>query len=263
MSSAVTAVLFAAGVGGLVALAELFRRRFAINSHYTRKFVHIATGLLTVAAPAFFPSREPVLVVTGLFLLVLPVAIHFRWLPGIHDVEGGPYGTFCFGLSFLLLAALCWENPMRPALYVGMMVLTWGDSLAGLIGKSFGRRRFRIGRSMKSLEGTGAMFVGSFVAAAATLGALGYAPFTELLGLSLLVAVIATAVEMVTPGAFDNLTVPLAAAFVIQLLASSGPEGDKAFAIGVGLSLGFALLALAANFLEFTGAVTSVILGSI
>ncbi|MGH9391017.1 MAG: DUF92 domain-containing protein, partial [Vicinamibacteria bacterium] len=197
------------------------------------------------------------------FLLVLPVAIHLRWFPGIHDAEGGPYGTFFFGLAFFLLVALCWEASARAALYVGMMVLTWGDSLAGLIGKPFGRRRFRIGRSTKSLEGTGAMFVGSFAATAATLGVLGFAPFTELLGISLLVAVIATAVEMVTPGALDNLTVPLAAAFVIHLLASSGPEGDKAFAIGVGLSLAFALLALAANFLEFTGAVTSVILGSI
>ena len=94
---------------------------------------------------------------------------------------------------------------------IAILVMGYGDGLAAVIGTAYGKHPLVFG---KSVEGTVAMFVASFAVTAIAM--LVVAPAGWLLS-ALVVAVVATAVELVTPKGLDNLSVP-GVAFLAYLL---------------------------------------------
>jgi dolichol kinase len=119
---------------------------------------------------------------------------------------------------FAAVICVCWGWMGDKMLFIAC-VFAWGfgDGAAALVGKRFGKHylegRFIEGR--KSVEGTLAMFAVSFVSVLIVLllrGNMlwyGYAPT------ALLAAGVCAAVELYTPGGFDTITCPFAAAAVI------------------------------------------------
>lgn len=101
--------------------------------------------------------------------------------------------------------------------------MAYGDSLASLVGERYGRRRYRLVAS-KSLEGSVAMFFGSFLSFALSL--LFFSAFYQFslsaqMILAFAVALVATVVEGLSPMGFDNLTVP-AFSVLVFLFFSGG-----------------------------------------
>lgn len=104
--------------------------------------------------------------------------------------------------------------------------MTWGDALAALTGQRIGRRRYTVGQSTRTLEGSAVMFAASAIAMLLTILLLPgsvWAPFApaadpvRAVVAALLGAAVATAVEAVSPHGTDNLSVPVAAAAVAFL----------------------------------------------
>jgi dolichol kinase len=102
-----------------------------------------------------------------------------------------------------LLALLLFPS---PAATIGIYALAFGDSLAGLVGKFFGKRRpdFLYG---KSIEGSFACFSAVFVSAYAVSGRTHIA-FTA--------AFTAMVVEALPLEDYDNLVLPLTVALAVQ-----------------------------------------------
>ena len=107
------------------------------------------------------------------------------------------------------------------------MAMTWGDALAALIGRHFGQHKYQVGNSVRSWEGSAAMFVVSTVVIFLVLLLLpgsSLSPLGTPLGLrwALLTAVVtatfATLAEAVSPHGTDNLSVPLVAAGVVWIV---------------------------------------------
>jgi dolichol kinase len=93
-----------------------------------------------------------------------------------------------------------------PVACIGIYALAFGDGLAGLIGKLFGRIRpaFLFG---KSLEGSAACFAATFISA--YLVSHSYA-------VSVAAAITATAVEALPLDDYDNISLPLIVGVVVQ-----------------------------------------------
>jgi phytol kinase len=98
-------------------------------------------------------------------------------------------------------------------------VAAWGlgDAAAALVGKRFGRRYIEGKRveGRKSLEGTIAMFVVSFLSVLAVLLARGSLEWYGYVPVSAATAVVSAVVELYTKGGMDTITCPLAAAAVL------------------------------------------------
>ncbi|MDH5780015.1 MAG: SEC59/DGK1/VTE5 family protein [Candidatus Bathyarchaeota archaeon] len=190
------------------------------------KVLHILIGNLSFILPFFTESIFPVMVAAPFVLVTFLVSPYspirsLKSLPfGLQDTteKGHPLGLVFYSISYTVLAALFFSTPYVVA--AGILPMAYGDGVASLIGEHYGRRKYKI-LSQKSLEGSLAVFTGSFVSL--LFGLVFYSLFfqfsaVEMISLSLWTALIATLVEAISPLGFDNLTVPLICALSFSLI---------------------------------------------
>ncbi|MBD0300527.1 MAG: phosphatidate cytidylyltransferase [Nitrososphaera sp.] len=197
--------------------------RFADKPEIVRKIVHIGTG--NVILIAWWLDIPASIGITASILASAITLLSYRLpiLPGINSVGRQSLGTFFYSVSFGILVAWFWylQQPQYAAL--GILVMTWGDGLAALIGQRFGQHKYKVFGTEKSWEGSLTMMLVSYLVSSLILvGTQGNSWQTW--AISLIVAVIATALEAVSFLGIDNLTVPLGSAalafFLSQLVLS-------------------------------------------
>ena len=200
-------------LGVLFFLAAWLHRYTPANSELVRKVVHIGTGNVILLAwwleiPAWVGISASIV-----FSAIALLSYYFPILPGINGVGRHSWGTFFYAVSIGLLIAAFWplEQPQYAAL--GVLIMTWGDGLAALIGRQYGRHRYYIFGIQKSWEGSGTMLAVSYlVCSLIFLGVYGNSWQIWLVGA--IVALVATALEAFSNLGIDNLTVPLGSAAV-------------------------------------------------
>src|SRR5262245_10726796 len=211
----------------LILAAEALRRVLRIPQELTRKLVHIGAGMWVFGVLALFETWQIGILPFATFILVNYLFYRYRLFRSM-DAADSPPGTVYFALALTLLFGLLWRpaGPLdrAPVAVAGAMALTWGDALAALVGRRWGRYRYRIAGSERSWEGSVAMFLASLVAISLTLVLLPGSQLSPLappigVGFALVVALVAagaaTLVEAASPGGLDNLGVPLVAAGVV------------------------------------------------
>lgn len=195
-------------VGGA---AEGLRRTADLDTEITRKIVHIGAGHVILLAwwlhtPAWVGIAASV-VFSGVALLSYQLPI----LPGINGVGRNSLGTFFYAVSIGVLTAVFWPRWLPQYAAIGILVMTWGDGLAALIGQNFGRHPYKVFGNQKSWEGSLTMALASFLVCVLVLGFT--AGFTGTVwGTALVVAIASTLLETLSFYGLDNLTVPLGSA---------------------------------------------------
>ncbi|BAY12851.1 phosphatidate cytidylyltransferase [Calothrix sp. NIES-2098] len=186
-----------------------------------RKIVHIGTG--NVILLAWWLNIPASIGITASILASAVTLLSYRFpiLPGINSVGRQSLGTFFYSVSFGILVGCFWylQQPQYAAL--GILVMTWGDGLAALIGQRFGKHKYKVFGLQKSWEGSLTMTLVSWlVSSLVLLGVQGNIWQTWVV--ALIVAVVATGLEAFSFLGIDNLTVPLGSAalafFLIQRL---------------------------------------------
>ena len=186
--------------------AVLARRRWPEQRETSRKIVHIGTG--TVIPLAWLFQVPWVVAVPFAAMVTAITAINHQWriIPAVEDVDRFSFGTVAYGLAITILLLLFWPN-RTDAVTAGVLVMAFGDGLAGLIGRSLQSAQWSVLGQTKSMAGTLTMALVSAVVLF-SLSAISPAsvPWSAAIGLSLL----ATGLEQLSPLGIDNLTVPLA-----------------------------------------------------
>ncbi len=119
-------------------------------------------------------------------------------------------------LYFVIVAMICGTLYYKqPAGVMAMAMLGWGDGLAPIIGTRYGKIKYHI-LSDKSVEGSLAFLVGSVCAGLFFVHLIVPESFdaTKII----IIALIATIVEGVSPKEVDNLTIPVAVIAASYLL---------------------------------------------
>ncbi len=252
----------------LVGAADLIRRGLGWPVEATRKSVHVITGLLVATTPFLFVSWVPLAVLAVIFIVLNYGGLRFGFFQGMHATERVSYGTVFYPVAFLVLLLWFWRS--HPVAIVGaMLVLGVADAVAASVGEHARRPlRFRLALEQKSLQGSAAMFVASFVVLWLTLVAAG--PFLgDVLSLgraalaAALGAILATAAEALSAWGSDNLTAPLAAGLVLDVFLEGGAASQELFGFGVGLAALVAGASYLARFLTAGGATLTFLLGSV
>jgi phytol kinase len=214
---------------GLIALAEWLRRAVGIRQECTRKLVHVGAGMWVFGVLALFNSWQIGVLPFATFIGGNYLFYRYRMFDAMDTQDGTP-GTVYFAIALTLLFSLLWrpQGPIdrAPFAVAGAMALTWGDALAALLGRRYGRHRYQIWGGQRSLEGSAAMLVASAVAIFLTLVLLpgsALCAYAAPIGLgpallaALLAAGAATLAEAISPHGTDNLSVPLVVAAVALL----------------------------------------------
>jgi len=121
-------------------------------------------------------------------------------------------------VMFAALICICWGWLGEKYLVIAS-VLAWGlgDAAAALVGKRFGRHHIegKLVEGRKSLEGTVAMFVVSFISVMVVLLVHNPIEWYAYTPIAAATAAVCAIVELYTRGGMDTLTCPLAAAAIL------------------------------------------------
>ncbi len=197
-------------VGGV---AEGLRRTTAVGTEITRKIVHIGAGHVMLLAWWLETPTWMGLAASVIFSGVALLSYRYPILPGINGVGRRSLGTFFYAVSIGLLTAMFWPIGKPQYAVLGILVMTWGDGLAALIGQNFGRHPYNVFGNQKSWEGSLTMVLASFVVCLLVLGFT--AGFTgRAWGTAGIVAIVATLLETLSFYGLDNLTVPVGSALL-------------------------------------------------
>ncbi|NJN32281.1 MAG: phosphatidate cytidylyltransferase [Synechococcales cyanobacterium RM1_1_8] len=196
-------------VGGL---AWSLDRRPDRRVELTRKVVHIGTGNVILLAWLLAIPAWVGMAASLLFGAIALLSYLLPLLPGINSVGRRSFGTFFYALSIGLLVAWFWPRSQPQFAALGILIMTWGDGLAGLVGRAWGRHGYRLAGMEKSWEGSATMAVVSGAIAALLLFATGMVTGWAGLGLALAIGLGSALLEAFSPLGIDNLTVPLGSA---------------------------------------------------
>ncbi len=216
---------------GLLIVVEAIGKRLKWPQHFTRKIIHIGAGMWVWGILYFFDHWYFGIIPFATFIVLNYIFYHRQVFEQMDDVESSP-GTIYFAFSITVLFVLLWRTgegalDHAPIAVAAVMAMTWGDAMAHIFGKRFGRKTYTLFGHTRSWEGTAAMAVFSFAAMFLTLWLLpgsALSPASRVLGpgsaaiMALFAMVVAAIFEGVSPIGLDNLSVPLMAGLSLFLL---------------------------------------------
>ncbi len=219
MALGVKLAIAAAWLGLVGFLAWRLDQRPQRQTELTRKAVHIGTGNVILIAWALQIPAWVGIAASLFFGVVALLSYMLPLLPGINSVGRRSFGTFFYAVTIGLLVAWFWPRSQPEFAALGILIMTWGDGLAGLVGRAWGRHGYELAGMTKSWEGSLTMAVVSGVITLLLLGATGVVePWPSLIGLAMSIGVVAALLESFSPWGLDNLTVPLGTAGMAWLI---------------------------------------------
>lgn len=204
-----------------IAMDILIARR-KVSKSTARKAIHLWMGGLIVFWFLFSTQYAQLLFIIpiAIFIAVMLSALYKR---GPHTriikfVKTGNlyeimYGPLIFMTMFILFTIIAFRSIAGVA---ALCAVVFGDGIAPISGK-FACNHYRNGK--KSIEGSVAFFMASLISTFIFVSLLFPGSFTVRISrITVLASVAGAVVEGITPGNFDNLTVPIAV-WLIFLLA--------------------------------------------
>lgn len=201
----------------IIWLSAILTKQGILSGESSRKFIHIGVSNWWIIAMIFFDSSFYAAIVPGCFV-VLNYISYRKNLFKVMERERSKkdLGTVYFAVSLLILSIVTFSRGSHPYIgALGILIMGYGDGFAAIFGTRYTRYSFKIWNSTKTLSGSFAMFVFSFLAAFVILKI--YSPVSYLLP-SLVLALSATIIELVSPFGLDNLSVPLLSTWIYTML---------------------------------------------
>jgi phytol kinase len=197
-------------------ISIVFKKFNKDSREVVRKIIHIGIGPLIPIAQFLKINQNSALIFTGIVSLMVFINYTYKLFPTIEDVERKSYGTLFYCLSLFILIYLFWDKDPY-ALISGFFIMTFGDGLAGLIGKSFDSKSWIFFKQKKSLLGTTTMFLTSLI----VVCSLGYAQQNIFYLNYFTIAFFATLLEQFSVLGIDNLIVPISSALFFNFFITN------------------------------------------
>jgi phytol kinase len=214
----------------IVALAWLrindyLAHRGWVESHLSRKFIHIGTGPLFVLCWLLFNSNP----INKYLAALVPLAFTLQFLLigiGIIKDEASVKamsrsgdrreilrGPLYYGIIFVILTIIYWKS--SPVGIVALMLMCGGDGLADIFGRKWGSIKIPWNKG-KSLVGSAGMLVGGWVFSVLivwifTAAGIFSSPIQTYIFPITIIAIIGTLVESLPLMDIDNITITLSA----------------------------------------------------
>ncbi|AIQ96075.1 diacylglycerol/polyprenol kinase family protein [Prochlorococcus sp. MIT 0604] len=197
-------------------ISIVFKKYNEDSREIVRKIIHIGIGPLIPIAQFLKINQNSALIFTGIVSIMVFINYTYKLFPTIEDIERKSYGTLFYCLSLFILIYLFWDKDPY-ALISGFFIMTFGDGLAGLIGKSLNSKSWIFFKQKKSLYGTMTMFLTSLI----VVCSVGYAQENSLNLNYFTIAFLATLLEQFSVLGIDNLIVPISSALFFNFFITN------------------------------------------
>ena len=224
--------LFGIYIGYIIAFAVfllVIRYTTKVPDYIFRKLLHVVA--FTSILPLIFCTEIwwIAVLVEIVFLIIVIIALHFAERLSFYKSLFVEKSSHEILISFTILFSLI---TILMAVYWGIFgdahkfiavasIMAWGpgDAMAAIIGKNFGRHKLsgKWIEGVKSVEGSVAMAVTSFIFTFLTLITMSHLPIGYALIVSLIIAPIASLVELYTKHGLDTITVPIVSSIILLI----------------------------------------------
>ncbi len=225
----------------IIGIGELLRRLRGYSPSLTRKIIHLGAGFSVFTVPFYTHAWTAIIVAVSFVLLIFlaspksPVSslrAMFEVMAREGDyLSGHIWGPFLYAISITILVSIFTLIPsltqffIFPAMALTAMYL--GDGLAPIIGVKYGKHRYTIGKSTRSVEGSLVVFFATIAGALLCFfffdwfasGGIPTYDFFQIAILTITCSISATMIEGVSPSGADNITVPLLTTVIILCTA--------------------------------------------
>lgn len=199
-------------------LAETLRRRLGYGSDFTRKVIHISVGMMSWGLPFLFETPWPFIGAAISFMVLNFLDWRFGFFAAMASTDRSNLGTVYFPFVAAAAVYLFWEQP--PLMVAALMPLTWGDGMAPIVGRAFGKHGYTVLGHRRTVEGSvgflGAGFLFTWLALWLMAGPPIITPIAALLP-AVTVMLLTTLIEAISIWGLDNLTVTGLAILVLSL----------------------------------------------
>ncbi len=217
-----------------VVIVLTVRKLTHIYDELFRKILHfVLLGSLAVWTVSFKTWWLELVTVIAFVVIVYPILIFFERFKTYSQVvterkKGELKNSLIVVFVMFAIVVAVTRGIFNDSLLALASVYAWGigDAFAALIGKRFGKHKIK-GKLLsgeKSVEGTCAMFLSSFISVLTILLIRGGVHVGMCIVISLLTAAVSALCELYTRDGYDTVSCPLAsmAVLIISLLCTGG-----------------------------------------
>jgi dolichol kinase len=192
----------------VLVVAQVLHKYLHIGAEHTRKFMHLAVGLICVFAPIKPLNPWHILASTVIFIGLLIYTKKKALLPSLHKIGRDSHGDILLSVVVFLNYLLVRHYDFETLFYLPLLVLSISDPAAFYGG-------FLFHKTKKSLHGSLFFVLSALLTCWLYLAVYSSAPYPHQFWLIVACAVTGAVVEYKSGGGWDNLTVPMAIGVVL------------------------------------------------
>jgi dolichol kinase len=201
----------------LFVIAEIAFHVLKVKVDYTRKFVHIMTGIIVMFFPIYFEKPIDLIIICASFFVVLAISKRIGMMQSINAIERKSKGSTLFPVVVIICYFIQYWLGKYIYFFVPILILALADPAAEFFGKKFKYKPYSIFGNDKTISGS----LG-FLAIACVTALLGLYFFSEssqiiIVLCALSIGLVSTAGEAVSIEGYDNLVIPLSAVGILYL----------------------------------------------
>ena len=213
----ISIAVIAGYLGLLLLIAEFLSRVYQADSELTRKIVHIGTGNVILLGWWLNISAQVIIFASVVASLIAITSYFLPILPSVNSVGRKSLGTLFYAISIGVLVVLFWQEDSKQFTAIGILVMSYGDGMAALIGQNWGKHPYQLWGNKKSWEGSLTMTTVSILI---TIIIFFLVPGWQwqYIVVATIVGILATVLETFSQIGIDNLTVPVGSALIAYYL---------------------------------------------
>lgn len=216
-SNFISIIIITFYLGIILLTAEILSRYKKTDAELTRKIVHIGTGNIILLA-WWLNIPASVILLASIVASVVAIASYFLpILPSVNGVGRKSLGTLFYAISIGILTALFWHDGQQQYTAIGILIMSYGDGMAALIGKKWGKNPYEVWGNKKSLQGSLTMTLVSIFMVIIMLNFGGNWQWENLI-IAVIIGIFATILETISYVGIDNLTVPVGSGIMAYYL---------------------------------------------
>ncbi len=207
----------------LFGTAEVLFHKFMWKAEYTRKLVHIGTGLLTLLFPLFINEINGVAFLCFSFITILILSMKYDLLQSINGVKRKTFGSILYPIIVFVTYFVYKQEGHLIYFYAPILTMAIADPMAALVGKRWQKGVYHIykndSQTNPELRENQKTVIGSF-AFLVTAFFVNYGLFTwfsleHQFLTCVLIASSTMIIEGISTNGYDNFTIPLTVLVVL------------------------------------------------
>jgi phytol kinase len=209
-NSVINTIILATSFLALFGVAEMFYHLRKVRVEFTRKLVHVGTGLLTLLFPVMLSNHWWVLLLCVSFAMILVISMKCNLLQSINAIERKSFGSITYPIAvYACYLFFDGYNHRYIYFYLPILILAICDPIAALTGKKWPIGKYKCGQGNKTISGSGMFFMSAFILVLLLFTLLEKeVALSNILFAGIVIASISALVEALSRNGYDNITIP-------------------------------------------------------